>query len=212
MPNANAPFGLKPIGHISGAPWNGAVRICYIPSGTATNFFVGDAVQLAGSADTTGRYPSVAHATITDGGFIFGVITGFVNIDTGAQKSAFPDDLRKVYGPASTIRFCEVCCDPSTVFIIQDDGGAALTVASVGLNAVGIGTMSTAGSTTTGLSGLELDAGTTTAPSTDASNPFFILCLHDREDNEIGVNAIWEVLINMHTLRSTGDGDGSLGV
>lgn len=210
--NIDAAFGLKPIRHFNGNPWNGAVQICYIDDGVTDNVFVGDPVQYSGDgADATGMYPSIVHSTVTDGGKILGVVTGFVNVKT-VDIGAFADDLSVNYGPASTKRFAEVCIDPKVVFIIQDDGGAVLAIDNVGLNAVGIGTLASAGSTTTGLSGLELDAGTTTAPSANASNPFTIIALHDKPGNELGVNAIWEVFINMHTLRSTGDGDGTLGI
>lgn len=211
MANVDAAFGLKPIRHLNGSPWNGQTTTCHIPLATGTNFFVGDAVQLAGSSDATGKYATVAHATITTTGFIFGVITGFSNVIAGTVKSDFPDDLTKVYGPASTDRFPEVCIDPDVIYIIQDDGEAALTIDSVGLNANGIGTMSSAGSTVTGLSGLELDSNGN-PPATTAGDVFHILALHNCPGNELGVNAVWEVLINLHTLKATGDSSGILGV
>ncbi len=43
MANLDAPFGLKPVQHISGAPYNGATRRCRIDS-TAGDLGVGDAV------------------------------------------------------------------------------------------------------------------------------------------------------------------------
>jgi len=211
MANVNSPFGLKPIRHLNGNPWNGQFELGYLPSSDGNNYFVGDPVDLEGTgADATGKYPLVTHATVTDGGYIYGVIVGFAN----KPDSGFADSLENIYGPASTVRYPMLVVDPDVVFLIQDYGGAttALTKDAVGLNAVGYGTMSTAGSTTTGLSGLTLDDGTTTSPSANSSNTLFILRLHDVEDNALGAYARWEVLINMHRLRATGDGDGALGV
>ena len=89
--------------------------------------------------------------------------------------------------------------DPDVIFQIRDDGEAALAASHVGLNANLISTHS--GSTTTGLSGFELDTNSD-PPAADASNQLLILGLADVEDNSIGVHAVWEVLIYMHSLRT----------
>jgi hypothetical protein len=164
--------------------------------------FMGDPVDLAGSADTAGVCPTVIKATAGDGNHIYGVITAF---------EPDPDNLSLVHRTASTNRYCYVCIDPDVVFEIQACSGAILAYTGVGLNAVLIFTHS--GSTVTGMSGAEMDSGATDAPAADASNQFLIMGLVDRADNDISaVNAKWEVLINLHRLRATGDGDGALGV
>src|SRR5690606_39013337 len=101
---------------------------------------------------------------------ITGVIVGF---------SALPGDLNKNYNPASTERVAWVADDPDLEFEIQADG--AVAAASMGLNAVLIYTHS--GSTTTGLSGAELDT-TSDAPEANASNQLTILRAVNREDND----------------------------
>lgn len=44
MANIDAPFGLRPIRHKSGAPYNGAVNPYYVASTYATALFIGDPV------------------------------------------------------------------------------------------------------------------------------------------------------------------------
>ena len=75
MANSDSPFGFKPVKHLNGNPWNGKVNVYYIPSTDNTATFVGDAVKLAGSADATGKYPTVAQAAATNA--ICGVVVGF---------------------------------------------------------------------------------------------------------------------------------------
>jgi len=193
MANVDSPFGLKPVNSTR-------LKRCYLSTGESNDLFVGDAVQLAGSADAKGKAPTVTKATAGDGNHIYGVITAF-DFD--------PDNLTRQYRVASTARYCSVNIDPTTIYQIQDDGAAALDADAVGLNAVLIFTHS--GSTVTGLSGMELDTNSD-APAADASNQLTILGLSNIENNDLGVHAIWDVLINLHTLKATGDGDGSLGV
>jgi len=185
MANTDRPNGLRPVRHLNGSPWNGAVRRCYVPSSDSTAIFVGDAVVSAGSADADG-VPSVAQATA--GGAIRGVVTGIEVSGT---------DLETLYRAASTERYVYVCEDPDVVFEVQDDSvGGDLAAANVGNNAdIVVGS----GDTTSGASGMELDA--STAATTAAT--LNILALVQRPDNEIGTNARWEVMVNEHELKST---------
>lgn len=203
--NADTRFGLRPVKHLNGNPWNGQTVRCYLPSTDANAMFIGDAVDLAGSADAAGVCPTIVKATAGDGNAIAGVITAF---------DPDPDNLSLVYRPLSTNRYCYVCMDPDVIFEIQACSGAVLANTTVGLNAVLI--FSHAGSTATGLSGMEMDSGASDAPAADASNQLLIMGLVDRPDNHISaVNAKWEVLINLHRLRATGDSgnySGALGV
>ena len=195
MANVDAPFGLKPIRHRNGASYNGAANKYYVPSTYATALFIGDPVIKTATSNTSdvdggnqpGTLPEINKATAGDGNAITGVVVGF-----GPNR----DDLSKQYNPASTERVVLVADDPDLVFDIRDDGAAALAETSVGLNAVLIFTES--GSTTTGLSGVELDT-SSDAPAADASNQLTIQRLSDKPDNAVGVNAVWEVKINNHT-------------
>lgn len=199
MANADTPFGLRPIRHRNGAPYNGAATPMYVASTYGTALFIGDPViKVAGGSNAAavtapgagsfaiGTLPSIEKATAGDGNRITGVIVGF------AQDPTNPENK---HNPASTERVAFVCDDPDVVFEIQADG--AIPAASVGLNAVLIFTHS--GSTATGLSGVELDT-TSDVPAADASNQLLILRAVNREDNDTTLtHAKVEVLINQHT-------------
>lgn len=213
MANIDSPFGLKPLRHKSGAPYNGAVNPYYIPASYGTALFVGDPVVKTGTSNTAavkvpgagtfniGTMPEINKATAGDANAVTGVIVGF---------TALPGDLNKNYNPASTERVAWVCDDPDIIFEIQADG--AVPAASMGLNAVFIYTHS--GSTSTGLSGVELDT-TSDVPAADASNQMVIIRAANREDNDTTItHAKVEVLLNNHTEAQgrTANGDGSLGI
>lgn len=198
MANTDAPFGLKPIRHRNGAPYNGAGNPYYIPASYATALFVGDPVVKTGTSNTAevssngetfaaGTLPEINKATAGDGNATTGVIIGF-----GVEA----DSLTTIFNAASTERVAYVADDPDLIFTIQDDGVSALAATSVGLNANYIFTES--GSTTTGLSGVELDTDSD-APAADASNQLTIQRLSSQENNELAANATWEVKINNHT-------------
>ena len=183
MANSDTPFGLRPIRHKSGAPYNGAATPYYVNSGYGTALFIGDPViKVAGGSNTAamevpgggtfgiGTLPEIEKATAGDGNRITGVIVGF---------SPLPSNLEHKHNPASTARVAYVCDDPDMVFEIQADG--AVPAASMGLNAVLIYTH--AGSTYTGLSGVELDT-TSDVPAADASNQLLILRASNREGND----------------------------
>jgi len=196
MANIDAPFGLRPLRHRNGAPYNGAVNPYYIASDVAA-LFIGDPVVKTGESNTAaitvpggghspiGTLPEVTKATAGDGNAITGVIVGF---------AALPDNLSLKHNTANTERVAFVCDDPDVVFEIQADG--TIAAAQVGLNAVLIYT--NAGSAITGYSGAELDT-TIDVPAADASNQLTIQRVVNREDNAAGANARVEVKINNHT-------------
>ena len=194
MANADTPFGLKCV------RGGGTLEKCYVSSSYATALFIGDAVDIdptLADKDDTGVYQTVEAASAGDGEYIYGVIEGI---------EPNRDNLSQQYIPASTGGYVYVNVDPYAIFHIQDDASGTPTDVFIGENAnIVVG----AGSSTTGISGHELDA---TTPSANASNQLTILRLANIEDNSLGTNAIWEVKINLHRARSTGDGDGSLGV
>lgn len=193
MANPDRPFGLKPVRHLNGNPWNGMTQRCVILAAVTNAIAVGDPVLFQGTGSSTTGCPAVDLATLSDTNLVSGVVTAI---------EPDPDDLSTTYRSAnakSADRHCQVCTDPDVVFWIQDDGGAALDQDSIGLNAEMIRTHAT---TSTGISHVELDAGTSDGPDADASNQLLILALAPKVGNAFGVNAVWEVLINMHSLRT----------
>lgn len=189
MANKTGAFGLRPTRYLDGSKWDGKTQRCYVSSSYATALFIGDPVLLSptlAEKDTTGRFQTINKSAGTDGVIVWGVITSF---------EPNPDGLDKVYNPASTEAIANVCIASSDLlFAIRGDGGGTPSKVFIGQNAVMIAT--SAGSTSTGLSGMHLDEGTTTAPSADQSNPLFINGIQEIEDNTLADNAVYEVLIN----------------
>ena len=184
MANADTPSGFRPIGNLSGAPYTGATVKCAILAADETATFIGDLVRLSGSSSTEG-YPSVEQGAATDTDF-FGVVTSF---------DPSPTDLETVYRKADTLRNCNVVpCYPGQLFVIQSQTGEATAIEDVGLLAdIVVGS----GSTSTGLSGMELDTAGTNAN-------LQILGIVERTDNTTGANADLIVRVNEHVFGGDG--------
>lgn len=187
MANADRAVGLKPVRHITGAPYNGAARIFSTASGDGTAIYIGDPVKLSGTSSTVDGvvYTDVDQAATGD--VIVGVVVGVLPVTA--------DSL--IYRAASTTRRVLVACDPDLEYEIQEvSGGTALTAAAIGLNAdfvVG------SGSTITGMSGVEL--GNSTEATTNTLD-LQIIGLVARADNEVGEHAKWLVRINRHQFAN----------
>ena len=193
MANTDTPFGFKPVKHLNGSPWNGKANVYYIPATDAVATFVGDAVKGAGAADTTGKYPTVTQATA--GAAVIGVVIGFGD---NPYVMTHPDTPNRTYRPASTAMYAFVVDDPQVIFEVQEDSDAnSITAAMVGLSTnFVVGT----GSTVTGKSAMELDSSDT---ATDTTGNCRILRLANREDNDLGDYAKWEILFGEHELGLT---------
>lgn len=183
MANADTPFGLRPKRYISGAPYNGAVNLYAAAAGDATAIFIGDPVKLSGTSQTINGviYKDVDQAATGD--VVCGVVVAVMPVTR--------DSL--IYRAASTQRILAIADDPDLLFEIQEvSGGTALTANDIGLNAdfvVG------SGSTTTGMSGVELNNATEATTNTlDLQIVDFV----NREDNAIGEHAKFLVRINRH--------------
>jgi len=135
---------------------------------------------LAGSASSDG-YPTVTVLTAGDAGAITGATVARIMYGVVVGIDPQPSHTDRTYLAIADVGYLTVCIDPNVVLEVQADG--AIPVASVGLNAVMIQT--SAGSTTTGASGQELDSGTTAAPATTYSYQLKIIGFPDRADNEI---------------------------
>jgi len=196
MSNATGPFGLRPIRHRNGAPWNGAVVPCRIGSGYGTALYIGDPVLLATEKDYQDTIPtmmSVIQSAGTVGTIVLGAIVGF---------DALPANLTQIYNPASTERIAYVAMGPDVVFEIRGDGSGTWDAGWVGATAAMV---NAGGSTITGLSGFALDEST---PSATQNNALHIVGVSSRSDNEAAIYSMFEVVLNT-SLNATGD---SLGV
>lgn len=191
MANTDTPFGLRPVGYINGAPWTGKARKFYVPASDSTAIYVGGLVKPAGSADANGIMSVTGN--VSTGNAVLGVVVA-VDALEGAGAGGRDSTLYRV---ASTERYVYVADDPNIVFEIQEDaGGAALAITAVGNTADLAGF--TSGSTSTGISSIEVDSSTATA-SGDGTEDVLILGFVQRPDNEVGVaNAKVLVRLNNH--------------
>ncbi|MHC4413060.1 MAG: hypothetical protein ACYSW6_08855 [Planctomycetota bacterium] len=193
MANQDKPNGFKPVRHLISGGYNGQYNIYYKQAALNEVHNVGDAVASAGSADSTGKYSDIALAAA--GSPIRGVIVGF---GTTPQVMAQVSDLSRRAAPALTEMYVAVVDDPFVIFEVQEDGDSTpITVAGIGNNVKGV---YTAGTETSGsIHEIDSDGSLGTAV-----NDLRILRLVNREDNELGAYARWEVLINDHELNEHG--------
>jgi len=135
MANTSAPFGLRPVRSLNGAPWNGAATLYYIPSTDTNAYNVGDVVASLAGGDVVSGASSVVlvgtRGAATTSGNSRGVIVGFGtnagNAYAAAPLGADPDGLGITQIPATKTKayFVWVCDDPTTVFEAQADTIAA---------------------------------------------------------------------------------------
>ena len=155
MANQDAAFGMKPIRMIGGAPYTGGQSRYRIAANYGTSIFQGDMV-----AQVTGGTVEV-HA---DSGTvpIVGVFNGCMYTDPTTSEQVFSNFYPASTNASDIIAF--IIDDPSVVFEIQCN--AAFPIADLFGNFDIVYT--TAGSTSTGISGAELnvaDGGTGTTLS-----------------------------------------------
>lgn len=207
MANTSRVNGFRPVKHITGAPYNGQANIYEVPAGETIPVFVGDLVLLSNSAGTAG-FPAVeapVAAAATSGDYV-GAVVGIINskldpVDGKMTGGSISLDT-PVYRAASTKQFVLVADSPDLIFEAEADEAVAL--ASVGLN-VGVveGTGSASnGSTTTGASGMQVDA---SGVATTSTLPLQIVGFPKRVDNEPAATYN-KVLVRINTHAYGGDG------
>ena len=179
MANKDASFGLKPVKMMGGSPYSGGQSRYRIAANYGTSIFQGDFVM-----QVTGGGIEI-HA---DGGTvpIVGVFNGCMYTDPTTSEQVFSN-----YYPASTnasdiIAF--VHDDPNTVFEIQADD--TFPVADLFGNFDIVYTNS--GSTTTGISGAELDV---TTGATTTNLPLKAIDISQDPENSDVASANTNVLV-----------------
>lgn len=200
--------GFRPVKTVTGAAWNGLSEVCFVPASDSTVIMVGDAVVLAGDARAATGVPTVTRLASATG-VPYGIVVGILFSGVGDITNVPPvTDLNTpVYRRASTDRYLMVCTDPNVIYEVQIAGAgpaAAAATALVGLNGQFV---LTAGNTTTGASGMQLDSAGT---ATTATLPLKIVGIPNRPDNIPGDAFLnFYVKLNGSTLSS---GTGQAGV
>ena len=187
MANIDKAFGLRPIGNLSatGAQKQYGYEIADNQAGT---IFQGDLVAL--SAGFITRFLPATHTAAV------GVFNGCSYIDPTTGKPTFKNFYPGSVNITSGKIVADVVDDPSQLFLVQCDEG--IVAADIGKNADVVGT---GGSTTTGISTMELDSSTL---ATTAALNLKVVGLYNDVNNEFGTNAVVVVKINEHVYGSTG--------
>lgn len=187
MANVDKAFGLKPLGNLSAT--GSQKQYGYeIADNQAGAIFQGDLVTIVNGYVV--KFLPATHAAA------LGVFNGCNYVDPTTGKPIFSNYYPGSVNITQGIISADVLDDPSQLFIIQAD--AAITQANIGKNADVIGT---GGSTTTGVSTMELDV--TTIADTAALN-LKIVGLYNVPGNELGSFAVLVIKINEHLYGSTG--------
>lgn len=182
MANVSRIYGLRPVRHLSGAPWNGQVENFAFLAADGTAAFTGDLVKFSGTASATG-VAAITRST-ADADLHIGVLVGNVPDYSNLNQPAG-------YRAASTARTAFVVVDPTVVYEIQADAATAVT--DIGLN---VGLNYTAGSTTTGQSALTAKMST---KATTSTLPLKIIGVVQRPDQDMSDSSNWKLLVTLNT-------------
>lgn len=180
MANVDSPFGFVPSRHMSGSPIR--TNKYTITSGLAENIFNGDLVILTADGVIT---PHTAGEENNIG--------VFAGVSYTASDGSYKFSEYWPSGTTGTNIIAYVYDDPYIVYKVQSDGSPAQT--DIGSNAE---VVADAGSTTTGQSGFQLNSSMASGTRTCK-----LIGLYESPENAFGANAVMEVLINEHILKST---------
>jgi hypothetical protein len=187
MANIDKASGLRPIGNLSatGAQKQYGYEIADNQAGT---IFQGDLVAL--SAGYITRFLPASHTAAV------GVFNGCNYIDPTTGKPTWKNYYPGSVNITSGKIIADVIDDPSQLFLVQCDAG--FVAADVGKNADVVGT---GGSTTTGVSTMELNSSTL---AVTAALNLKTVGLYNVPGNDFGTNAVVVVKINEHVYGSAG--------
>jgi len=199
--------GFRPVKTVTGAPYNGQAELAFVPSSDSSVIMVGDAVKLLGDSRSPTGAPTVTRVSAA-GDIAFGIVVGIVFTGVGDIQNVPPvTDLNTpIYRRASTDRYLLVCTDPNVIYEAQyltTSVAAATITANVGLN----GSWDvTAGSTTTGSSGMSIAA----LSATTATLPLKVVGFPNRPDNVPG-DTYFSYYVKLNNVQY-GTGTGQAGV
>jgi hypothetical protein len=187
MANVDKAFGLKPLGNLSAT--GAQKQYGYnIDDSQAGAIFQGDLVTIVNGSVV--KFLPATHAAA------LGVFNGCNYVDPTTGKPIFSNYYPGSVNITQGVIQADVIDDPNQLFIIQADED--IVQADIGKNADIVGS---GGSTTTGVSTMELDS--STIADTAALN-LKIVGLYNVPGNSLGDFAVVVVKINEHLYGSTG--------
>jgi len=193
MANIDAAFGLRPIAKVGSAPGGTTGTTKYsIADNQSTAIFTGDPVKY--KSDGTVEVATAGDASC-------GVFMGCFYTDPTTSKPTFKNYFPASLSPGDAIAY--VADDPDQMFVVQQDSVASsLSGANINENA---NLIFGSGSTTTGLSGVEIDSSSATSTATLQVR---LVAGYETPSNTIstaaaGNNSVFVVKINNHQLGSS---------
>lgn len=197
MANVDAAFGLRPVRYRSGKAYTGGGQKAYATD-TSTALAIGDPVLHSGTA--TAAEGIAIYQRAAAAGPIDGVIVGFLSDQNSDVLTR--DNARVIPADTSGVgAFVIVETDPDVIYECQEDSdGENIIVSEVGLNA---NLTQVAPDSVNGLSNVEIDS-STAAADTSGALAVKVVGLAQKPSNELGTNAVWEVLVNTSTWRPSG--------
>jgi len=195
MANIDAAFGLRPIAKVGSAPGGTTGTTKYsIADNQGTAIFTGDPVKYKNDG-------TIEVATASDA--LLGVFMGCFYTDPTTGKPTYRNYFPASLSPGDAIAF--VADDPDQMYIAQQDSvGSNLVAADLNLNA---NLIFGAGSTTTGVSGVEIDSST---GAVTATHQVRLIDFYDIPSNDATANNSELVIkINNHSLNG---GTGTVGL
>ena len=193
MANKDAPFGLKPVRMMGGAPYSGGQSRYRIASGATTPIYQGDLVTQL-TAGVLGRHAATGTVPIV------GVFNGVSYTDptTGEQvfKNYYPGSI------AASDIVANVIDDANVVFEVQADDTFPVADLFGNFDIVDI---SPVGDTSSGISNSEVDV---TTGATTATLPLKVIDISEDPDNDDVATANTNVLcvIQNHIMGQKGAG------
>ena len=156
MATTATPYGFKPLNHVGGTPYAGAVRHIKIASGFGTNIFNGSIVNIV-AAGTIEVVTDIGSNADQFPAGVIGVFVGCTYTDPTSKNKTFSNHWPT--GTVASDAMAYVVDDHRVLFQAQADG--AVTQAELGENCHFNAAQSTStGSTTTGNSDSAIDQST----------------------------------------------------
>ena len=187
MATTATPYGLKPLNHVGGTPYAGAVRHIKIASGYALNIFNGSVVEIVAAGTLQLAEQAGTAASPFQPGTI-GVFVGCTYTDPTSKNKTFSNHWPT--GTVASDAMAYVEDDPGVLFQAQADGSLAQT--ALGNNCHFDAAQSTStGSTTTGNSTSAIDASEVAATNTFG---FRIVDFVESPDSTVG-DAFTDIIV-----------------
>ena len=185
-----SPYGLRAVNHLGGTPYAGSTRMYPIASGTATNIYYGDVVNVLASGFLTQNVTTGAVAAPFVVGTV-GIFVGVTYTDPGSGNIVFRQNWPT--GTVTADAQAYVVDDPGAIFQIQANG----TLAQAALGACAFFAAAQGAATGNLLSG-----NSTTALSnavTVAQDAFKIVGFVDSPTSTVG-DAFTDVLVKFNPV------------